>query len=193
MTRDIKIYETGNGGDIFIAGNDLETVDGFENMPYLAMFGGNVEMTTQQVGDNDEQRFDWWGNSFIPESAAQMNSLTEKKLITTPVTSQGRILIEQVIRADFKFMEEFANITASVAVLSDDWIGITVQIREPGVLQQKKFQYIWDATRGVLRGTDANDYVPPVEPPTPETYYRILEDGGYRLLMDGSRRIYTPS
>jgi hypothetical protein len=38
---DILIFETGNGGDMMLRNNDIVTVEGYENQPYLAMFGGN--------------------------------------------------------------------------------------------------------------------------------------------------------
>lgn len=187
-TLDIKLYETGNGGDIMIKGNDLETVQGFENFPYLAMFGGNVEQTTQQVGAGDEQRFDWWGNAFLPKQNTQMNSITEKKLITTAITSQGRILIEEAIKADLAFMQSFANISVAVTVISDDWLNIAVTIQEPTNLQGKQYQFIWDATAGKIL-EDGSYIAPPVNPTPAIDVYRITQDSVIRTLMDGRPRI----
>jgi hypothetical protein len=189
MTRDIKIYETGNGGDINVLGNDLESVYSFENMPYLAMFGGNVEQSTNQVGEDDEQRFDYWGNSFLIDAASQFNSLTERGLITTPITSEGRILIENLVRADLEFMRDFAVVTVTVRVISDDKLNIDIGITEPSNLQNLQFQFIWDAATGaILGGLNVNDnYVTP--PTTTEVAERLLQSGGYRLLESGGRRL----
>jgi hypothetical protein len=189
MTRDIKIYETGNGGDINVLGNDLESVYSFENMPYLAMFGGNVEQSTNQVGENDEQRFDYWGNSFLIDAASQFNSLTERGLITTPITSEGRILIENLVRADLEFMRDFAVVTVTVRVLSDDKLNIDIGIAEPSNLQNLQFQFIWDAATGaILGGLNVNDnYVTP--PAQDVDVYRITQSGTVRTLINGSARI----
>ena len=40
---DLQIIENGDGGDAVLNGNDLSIIDGFQNMPYLGMFGGNVD------------------------------------------------------------------------------------------------------------------------------------------------------
>lgn len=189
MTRDIKIYETGNGGDINVLGNDLESVYSFENMPYFAMFGGNVEQSTNQVGEDDEQRFDYWGNSFLIDAASQFNSLTERGLITTPITSEGRILIENLVRADLEFMRDFAVVTVTVRVLSDDKLNIDIGIAEPSNLQNLQFQFIWDAATGaILGGLNVNDnYVTP--PAQDVDVYRITQNGTVRTLINGSARV----
>ena len=189
MTRDIKIYETGNGGDINVLGNDLESVYSFENMPYLAMFGGNVEQSTNQVGEDDEQQFDYWGNSFLIDAASQFNSLTERGLITTPITSEGRILIENLVRADLEFMREFAVVTVTVRVLSDDKLNIDIGIAEPSNLQNLQFQFIWDAATGaILGGLNVNNNY--VTPPAPLVdLYRITESGTIRTLINGNARV----
>ena len=185
-TIDFKIFETGNGGDIMISGNDIVTVQSFENMPYLALFGGSSIQSTDEVGQNDEQRFDWWGNAFDKRAESQLNSLTERKMITTPLTSQGRQLIEQAVIADLQFMKAFSTVAVSVRLLSDDWINIGIGIREPSSVADKQFQFIWDAIKGELRSAD--DYEPFVSADVGNVY-RITQDGIYRITSDGEARI----
>jgi phage gp46-like protein len=185
-TLDIKIFETGNGGDIMLGGNDIVTVQSFENMPYLAMFGGNIAQSTDSVGADDEQRFDWWGNSFITKREAQMNSLTERKLRDTPLTSQGRQLIEQAVVTDLWFMRAFSTVTVSVRIISDDWLNIAIKIKEPSSITDKEFQFIWDAAKGTIRS--AEDYVG-FTPQDVGNTYRITESGVVRLTVDGEVRI----
>lgn len=183
---DLKVFETGNGGDILVQGNDFAYVDGFQNMPYLAMFGGNVEQDTSQVGANDEQRFDWWGNGLIAAQAAQNNSLTERKLGDTPITSQGRQLIEQAVRADVGFMSAFAVVAVSVRVVTDDWLNISVTIREPSAVTNKEYQYIWDATKGqILAAEGYEPFVPAFE----VAKSRITQSGVLRVTGDNLIRI----
>jgi len=180
---DVLVVETLNGGDILVRGNDLASAKGFENMPYLAMFGGNVEASTPSIRVEGEFNEDYWGNSLFIPRAAQANSDTERKLMNEPLTSAGRVRIENVVKNDLKFMQQFADVTASVSILNDDVIGIRVRIVQPGNIQAKEFQYIWDGTRLALGGGDV-EYTPPTE-----IAERILENGFFRLLEDGSRRL----
>lgn len=184
MNRDVKVYETGNGGDIMILGNDLESCFSFENMPYLGMFGGNVEQVTSQVGQNDEQRFDYWGNAFQSENS-QFNSITENRLITTPLTSEGRTLIENAVKADLFFMKAFSVIFVVVRIISNDWLNISILVQEPSNIQSLEFQFIWDAAKGIFKADD--NYVAPNYPV--EGQYRITQNNIIRALMDGQLRI----
>ena len=59
---DLKLIETGSGGDIVFNGIDVEVIDGFENMPYLGIYGGNIEQNTKEFLPA-EQRFDFWANN----------------------------------------------------------------------------------------------------------------------------------
>ena len=183
MTRDVKMYETGNGGDIMIIGNDLESCFSFENMPYLGMFGGNVEQVTSQVGQNDEQRFDYWGNAFQNENS-QLNSITENRLITTPLTSEGRTLIENAVKSDLSFMKAFAVISVVVRIISDDWLNISILVQEPSNTQSLEFQFIWDAAKGMFKADD--NYVAPNYPV--DGQYRITQNNIIRALMNGQLR-----
>ncbi|MBL4810412.1 MAG: hypothetical protein JKY43_10205, partial [Phycisphaerales bacterium] len=57
---DLRIIENGDGGDAVLNGNDLEIINGFQNMPYLGMFGGNIKASTVGEKVENEQAFDWW-------------------------------------------------------------------------------------------------------------------------------------
>ena len=141
---DLQIIETGNGGDLAKNGNDLALVFSFENMPYLAMFGGNKEAVTRPRLPT-EQAFDWFGNSlfFINDQSIQFNSLTEKALDEIPLTSSGRILIENEIKKDLQFMQAFAEITVKTSIPATDTLLINIKIQEPDNLQAREFIYIW--------------------------------------------------
>lgn len=153
---DIELYETLEGGDFLLKGNDLSVIDGWQNMVYLALFGGNVEQSTQQFNE-DEQRFDWWGNDtfYQDRPKPQFNSNTERLLNQTPVSSAGLEKIRQGVVSDLAFMIEFAEIEVSVSAISDDRIRIDISVNEPNNLQSNEFTYIWDATESELyNGTD---------------------------------------
>ena len=57
---DLKLIETGNGGDLVKNSKDLEVIFGFQNMPYLALFGGNPGFSTPTQRPENSQAFDWW-------------------------------------------------------------------------------------------------------------------------------------
>lgn len=95
---DLLIYETGGGGDLLIEGNDLAQVTGYENAPYLSMFGGN----------------DWWGNYMLaPQN--QFASQTEQVMNTTPLSSAGRLKIENAIKADLSFLNNIEGTVWSIS------------------------------------------------------------------------------
>ena len=106
---DLLIYETGNGGDILIRGNDAVQVYGYENSPYLAMFGGA----------------DYFGNYLIQNSTlnvpgstppALFSSQTEQVLKTTPLTSAGRITILNAMNADLAYLNNIPGTTWNITL-----------------------------------------------------------------------------
>lgn len=145
---DLKMTETNNGGDLIALTNDLALIEGFENMPYLALFGGNVRASTTNKRLENEQAYDWWGNNLLmPNDASlQLNSLTERTLLQVPLTSSGRIQIEQAIKKDLNFMTPFTIVNVTTSIISTDSILIGIQFRKPDNPEKKEFVYIWDAT-----------------------------------------------
>lgn len=149
---DLEIIETGNGGDLVKKPKDVSVVEGFENMIYLALFGGNVEASTPTERIESEQAFDFWGNTLLmgTDAKIQFNSLTERTLGQVALNSSGRMLIEQAVKKDLSFMADFAVVKVVVKIISVDRIAIGVQITQPDNLQRKEFIYIWDATQAEL-------------------------------------------
>ena len=144
------MVETGNGGDALFKGSDFSVVFGFQNFPYLALFGGNKEASTPQKRLESAQAFDWWGNTFLPEETLRMNSETERMLHETPLTSAGRLLIEEAIKTDLIFMKPFAEVKVQTEIIATDVLKISIRIRKPDNLEEKQYIYIWDATIGEL-------------------------------------------
>lgn len=129
MSWDLAILETGNGGDLSLKGNDLAVVSGFQNMPYLGMFGGNVEQSTTNIKVADSK--DFWANDLLMKSdqSTQFNSTVEKTINSTALTSQGRITIENAIKNDLKFLAPQALIKVTVTIVSTDRINVNIQIK----------------------------------------------------------------
>lgn len=145
---DIYLIETGDGGDLVLSGNDLKIVEGWENMVYIALFGGNPGYSTTGPKIVDQQ-FDWWGNYMLSPSNQKVwiNSTLEYLINNTAINSSGRVKLEQAILNDLSFMRDFAKITASVTLINVDRIKISITIMEPDIKSAKEFVYIWDSTR----------------------------------------------
>lgn len=152
MGMDISIYETGNGGDAELKGNDLASSDSLFNTVYLAFFGGNPGFVTTGNELENEQRFDFWGNSLFMENnpTIQFNSLLEYTLNNTALNSEGRLLIENAAKKDLLFLSTFAEVKVSVSIVTNDNIKINVTLTELKNLQEKEFQFIWDSTKNEL-------------------------------------------
>lgn len=144
---DLQLIETGNGGDNQKLGNDLAVIYGWENMPYIALFGHRGGVTKSNYSNN-EFRTDWWGNSLLhpQDPAVQINSLTEDALHNTPLTSAGRLLIEEAIKSDLSFMQPFAEVTVTTAIVGVDKYRIDILVKQPDNLEQKQFIFVWDST-----------------------------------------------
>jgi hypothetical protein len=130
---DLALLESGNGGDYQLKGNDLAVVNGTENMPYIAMFGGNIEQSTE----NNvvlEQSFDYWGNTLLMNAnqPIQFNSTVERTLKNIALTSAGRAVIENAIIADLQFIVNMGiPISVSVSIPATDRIEVELTITLP--------------------------------------------------------------
>lgn len=145
--KDIKIFETGNGGSIELKGKDLVIIEGLHNMIYLALFGGNMVSTPSKRNIN-EQNFDFWANTFLkPDSSLQFNSKTEKTLNDVALNSQGRQLIQNAVLYDLDFLKKYGTVTANVSITGPDKILIEINIQEPNNSEAKEFKFIWDGTK----------------------------------------------
>lgn len=114
---DIAIIETLNGGDIVLQGNDLATVEGFTNMPYLSCFGGN----------------DWWGNDIIGEGAGvQYNGITEDNLNAAVINTSLPNKAERWMQQDLAYLnEQYPNekIQIDVSIPAPNKINATIAFK----------------------------------------------------------------
>lgn len=149
---DLELIETADGGDIIKKSKDLSVIFGFENMPYIAMFGGNPEQSTSVNRLSTEQDFSFWGNNLLHpgDLGIQFNSETERALKTVSLTSFGRPLIQQAVQKDLAFMQDFAEVSVEVTIPMHDHVMIGIRLRQPDNLQTQDFVYIWSATKQEL-------------------------------------------
>lgn len=156
MIWDVAIIETRNGGDLTLNGNDLGVVNSIENALYLSWFGGNVGASTKTPRVAGEQDFSYWGNFFIQNPDAQFNSLTERTLNNTPLTSAGRIVIENAMKKDLSALAKNNSITVSVSIVSTDRINVALKVVLPqGGEKVKTFEITRNPNTGDF---DFNDF-----------------------------------
>lgn len=184
---DLQVIETFNGGDLVKTPKDLVTIEGFQNMPYLALFGGNPGFPTPTNRAENSQAFDWWGNNLFLRDTPnlQFNSQTEFVLQTVALNSQGVSLIQQAVENDLRFMQEFANVSVSVVVITDDVVSIGIFIQEPTNQQNKAFVFIWDATEGELKviPDSGGGEIVKLFVKTPEGNFVLTPEGAKLLLI----------
>lgn len=129
--RDLKLIETENGGDFLLVGNDLVGIDNFDNMGYLAMFGGNPGGITKPEPDGN-QNLDWWGNFLMKENPTQQfNSYTEDSFKKNSLNVVGKALISSAISRDLKFLSNYGNISHSFEIIGHDRVNTLIELKIP--------------------------------------------------------------
>jgi len=148
-TKDINLFENGSGGEIAIIDDDIGLTEQIYQQAYLALYGGNVEASTEPNTPANELRNDWWGNALLfsdtPEK--QFNSTTERVLRTTVPNSSGRITILRAVEYDMQYLKNVANVTVNVVILSTYKIEITVVLTRPQNQQDVVMQILWDGAK----------------------------------------------
>lgn len=147
-TKDILLYENGNGGEIAIDGYDIALNDQLLQQPYLCLFGGNIEAVTSGDEQAGTLRNDWWGNSlfFQQESARQFNSVTEKALNETPLNSAGRIKLLRAVERDLESLKQWADLTIDVIISKVNEVVISIAIKQPNQ-QENTINIVWDGAK----------------------------------------------
>lgn len=137
MSIDLLVIETGTGGDLVLSGNDLATVTGLENQPYIGQFG-------------DDGR--WWGNTLLEllndGTAIIFSSTTETVMNEFALNSNGKQKIENAMLADLQYLVNDVpgtTITIATQIISDN--RLDVQINISGQL----FSYEWNPNSGFLK------------------------------------------
>lgn len=145
-TKDILLFESGDGGEMAIVGNDLVLVETILQQVYLALFGGNVEANTIGGEIPTQERFDYWANSLLwpNKPNKQFNSNTERTLQNTVLTSSGRITIKSAVELDLEYLKRIVNFEAEVSILSTNKVEISVSMRKKDNLEDKVLILVYD-------------------------------------------------
>ena len=149
---DLMIYETSNGGDLYLQNQDLASSELLLQQAYISLFGGNVEASTRGDEIASELRKDWWGNSLIfkEQPEKQFNSQTERTLNNAALTSAGRILIQRAVENDLKHLSSIAKITVEVQIVNSSRVNIYIHFAKLNNQATKTLQFLWDNIKNEL-------------------------------------------
>lgn len=169
---DIQVLETGNGGDIFLQGNDLVGVTGVENMPYLGTFGGDPN---------------FWGNDllFSENETFRFTSETNELLNNVALTSGNRLLIEEAIKRDLQFLVD--NVPNTV-------LNVQTQIKSDNRLLMSvdfggiEFSMLWNPKEQAAKVVTYSNPIPILIWTTETNAYAITEFD----MVQGSTSVTVP-
>lgn len=152
LTKDILLRENGSGGDFAILSNDLVLGDVLYQQFYLALFGGNLKASTKQTYLDNEERFDYWGNSLVwsTNKARQFNSETERVLHEIVLNSSGRLKVIQAVKTDLAYLESVINFEVEVSLESLNRVAILITFTGKTNQQDKSLQFVFDSSKNEL-------------------------------------------
>lgn len=151
-TKDILLYESGDGGEMSIQSNDLALAETLYMQIYLAMFGGNVEENTKTSYLVNEERFDWWGNTlfFDNEKSKQFNSNTERTLKNVTLNSSGRLEIIRAMNEDLSYLNDVLDFSVDVQLQDINKIGLIIKFSKKGNQEDKVLQLVYDNAKNEI-------------------------------------------
>jgi phage gp46-like protein len=151
-TRDIHIFESGNGGELALLSNDLVLSESLYQVVYISLFGGNVEASTLGNEIESEERSDYWANELVfpSKTSKQFNSITEKTLNEVALNSEGRLKIESAVKQDLQFLKKIVNLEVNILILDTNKVEIFLVLESIENQSVKQFQFIWDNAKNEI-------------------------------------------
>ena len=145
-TRDLNIYESGDGGELTLLSGDLVLAESLLQTIYIHLFGGNIKASTLGNEIQSEERFDYWANELVFKNKKnkQFNSETERVLSQVAINSSGRLKIQKAVEQDLVFLEKIVNLETNIVILSTDKIEINILLNSISNQSDKQLQFIWD-------------------------------------------------
>lgn len=132
--QDILIFESGDGGEMKLKNDDLETVSSITNSFYLALFSSKTS--------------DWWGNAELLADN-HFSSTFEKTLDSVSLNSSGLKQLEQSALEDLSFLKQYGEITVFAAVLDLNKISLKINFKEPSG-SEKIVKFVFDKLRNEI-------------------------------------------
>lgn len=144
--KDFSIYESSNGGELLLINDDVNLADTLLQVVYIALFGGNVEAETLGNEKPNQIRNDWWANDllFSDFKERQMNSLTERTLREVPLSSSGRIQIQNSVQEDLRFLQSVVDVKVEVKIINNHRVDIYVKLNRYKNREDVNLQFLWD-------------------------------------------------
>lgn len=151
-TKDITLFESGDGGEMAIIANDLSLSETLYQQVYLALFGGNIEANSKVLNLPTEEQFGYWGNNLFYKEfpAQQFNSNTERTIISVALNSEGRLKIIQAIADDLQYLSELLQFKVEVFFPDRDKMRIIVSLKEKGNQEDKILQMVYNNAKNEL-------------------------------------------
>lgn len=113
LQGDIRLFQTGDGGNITMVSNsDVTLTGGFETDFYMSLFGGN-----EDDDGSDASTKSAWMNLLEDDPAFHFRSRTQYLLISLPLVSGNLRKIEDAVKIDLKpYVDSGAITELAVAV-----------------------------------------------------------------------------
>ena len=132
--QDILIYESGDGGEMKLKNDDLETISSITNSFYLALFSSKTS--------------DWWGNAELLADNP-FDSSFERTLDSVSLTSSGLKQLEQSALEDLNFLKIYGEISVFASVLDLNKISLKINFKEPSG-SEKIVKFVFDKLRNEI-------------------------------------------
>jgi len=143
---DIRLEMTQNGGDLVLAGFDLDRDDGLESAVIVSLFT-DARCLPEQLTDETENPRGFWGDTFSTDDGDQTGSLLwllrrEKRV--NRVLNQARDYCEQSLA--WMVRDKIARkVTVTTEYLSSGVMLIRIEIYRPtGDSVDFRFDYAWE-------------------------------------------------
>lgn len=146
ITKDLLLYENGDGGELAILYDDLLLVEELYQQVYIAFFGGNTAQNTKDKYLSGEERFDYWANTLIwkEKPSKQFNSFTERTLNSVALNGAGRIEILRAMEKDLSYLSDVLIATLDVEFLSLNKIKLIIEFKQKSNQENKVLQLVYD-------------------------------------------------
>lgn len=141
---DVKLFQTGDGGEIEVRRGLVEMSGGLETAAYLSLFGGN-----EDDDGRDENPHNWWGNLDEIDSARRYRSETQNVLQALALTTGNLRRVEDAALRDLSWFTS-SNVASAVSVAASipglNRIKLTVDIEAYG--EESRFEFVenWKAS-----------------------------------------------
>jgi len=151
-TKDILLFESGDGGEMLISSNDLCLTETILQQAYLAMFGGNLEANTTGNELESQERADYWANALLWSDfpSKQFNSNTERTLQTVALNSSGRLEIISAVESDLEYLNLVVNFSVEVSILSTSKVEIKILLSRKQNLEDKILVLVFDNAKNEI-------------------------------------------